>query len=403
MYTYFKFFILAASVLLWGCGSSSQKTEKTNNSRVEKPAKTDHIDLPEKGEDILAVSSFADTVLYIPLETTPQSLIRKIFQIQLIGDKILLDCNDKLLLYSQSGKFIRQIGQKGNGPGEYNYVCNSVARGDTIYISPTNKQTIIKYLLNGDFVGEKLLPGHFRMSWFDMTPDGEFVSYADLARGKLDVLDKNLSKINQLIINHNAPVSTPPTIYRNMYDYSLQNGSERRLLFTDYMSDTIWDISKGRKKVGYVLNMGDKILPEKYRFERFGFDHKAWMKAAAPYQKIKMVETPDYLFLFQKGWTTEKILNTIYIYNRADNTIKRYDTPYIYDDLVGKRNLNVLYSSHDCLMAVVNPFELKPELEKEQVEGQTGKDAPSPAWLKQMSKVKEDDNPILVIIHPKVN
>ena len=400
MYPYLKFFVLAASVLLWGCNSSAKKTETTNGSKAQKSY---HINLPQKGERKLNVSEIADTVLYIPLETTPQSLIKRIDKIQIIGDKILLDCNDKLLLYSQSGKFIRQIGQKGNGPGEYNYVCTSVARGDTIYISPTNKRTIIKYLLNGDFVGEKLLPGHFQMGWFDMTPDGEFVSYADLARGKLDVLDRNLSKINQLIINYNAPASTPPTMYSNMYDYSLQNGSERRLLFTDYMSDTIWNISKGRKEVGYILNMGDKILPERYRFERFGFDHQAWVKAAAPYQKIKMVETPDYLFLFQKGWTTEKILNTIYIYNRADKTIKRYDTPYMYDDLVGKRNLNVLYSSHDCLMAVVNPFELKEELKKEQAESQTGKDAPVPAWLKQMSKVKEDDNPILVIIHPKAN
>jgi len=389
--------LLIVSVLsLIACAQKKTNSQTLTAGTEDKTRTTEipiHLKLPDRGADKLNVSEFADTVLYIPLETNSQSLIKGIYRTQIIGEHILLNCNDKLLLFSKSGKFIRQIGRKGKGPGEYNYVTDFVAVGDTIFISPSSKQTLIKYTINGDFIEELSLPDQFRMTWFDMTHQKKFVSYQGLQSGNLYILDKDLRTIDAITINYNARANPFPTALIDRFDHTMQNGSERRLLFTDYMNDTIWDLSNGRKEVGYVLNLGDKILPEKYRPERFGLEHEQWMKVAVPYQKIKMVETPYFLFIFQKGWTEEDIINTTYIYYIAEKKIAKYETPYIFDDLVGKQNLIPLYSSSDCILATINPFELKEELKKK-----TDRDSASSSWLEQMSKVKEDDNPILVII-----
>lgn len=231
------------------------------------------------------------------------------------------------------------------------------------------------------------------MTWFDITSQKKFVSYKGLQSGKLYVLNNNLSEIDTITINYNARPNPFPTAQFDRYDQTLQNGSERRLLFTDYISDTIWDISNGKKEVGYILNMGDKLIPERYRFERFGLDHEGFEKITAPYQKIRMVETPSFLFLFQKGWVEEDIINTTYIYDVAERSMKKFETPYVFDDLVGKINLIPLYSSNDCIMATINPMELKEQLKKKNVEY-----ALSPLWLEQMAKVSENDNHILVIM-----
>ncbi len=373
--------------------SKNKATDSVTEKKVPQIESPVHLKLPDKGVNKLNVSEFADTILYIPLETNSKSLLGGVFRTQITEDGILINSLGKLFLFSKDGKFIRQIGKQGKGPGEYQFVNDFVAVRDTIFISPSSKQTLIKYSINGDFIEELSLPDHFRMTWFDITSQKKFVSYKGLQSGKLYVLNNNLSEIDTITINYNARANPFPTAQFDRYDQTLQNGSERRLLFTDYISDTIWDISNGKKEIGYILNMGDKLIPEKYRFERFGRDHEGFEKVAAPYQKIKIVETPSFLFLFQKGWVEEDIINTIYIYDVAESSIKKYETPYIFDDLVSKQNLIPLYSSNDCIMAIISPMELKEELKKK-----SGEDSPSPLWLRQMASVDENDNPILVIM-----
>lgn len=397
MCTYFKFVVLAASVLLGGCGSSTQKkTEKTNNSKVEKSAKTYHIHLPEKGEDTLRVSSFADTVLYVPLETNSQSLIRRIVQVQLTDQYIFVNSRHKLLMFDYNGKFIRQIWKSGRGPGEYLLIYRFRVVHDTVYISSTGKRSVAIYDTNGHFIKEQPTP--MELAFFNVEPDGKFVAF-DRPAGTLVEFDRQLNVLDTIVVEQNvSPKRTRWMVWDEFDSYFYK--SRNRLLFTDYLNDTIWNISNGKKKVAYILNLGKKLLPWKFQSEYFDGDFNKFMKVAAAYDKIGFAPTSSYLFLMRKGYVAPE-LSSIYVRDLNSGMTRKFNTGFIYDDLVGKRNLMEPFSSHDCLMAVVNPFKLKEELKKKQAKSKVGKDAPSPAWLKQMSKVKEDDNPILVIIHPK--
>ncbi len=63
---------------------------------------------------------------FIPLETTDSCLCGSISAVKIVDDKIyIIDQESKrLLVFDTSGKFITQIGRRGNGPGEYMSVNN---------------------------------------------------------------------------------------------------------------------------------------------------------------------------------------------------------------------------------------------------------------------------------------
>jgi len=65
--------------------------------------------------------SFIDSCLFIPLETSVQSLIGYINQIEIIDNKffILDERSVRLKVFDHNGKFLYDVGRKGRGPGEY--------------------------------------------------------------------------------------------------------------------------------------------------------------------------------------------------------------------------------------------------------------------------------------------
>lgn len=351
-------FILAILInICISCSSNNQKKEqiKPRNN----PKLSTFINLPETGENKLNVSEFADTVMYIPLETNSNSFLKRVIQIQITDKYIFITGRDQLLLFSKEGKFIRQIGKKGKGPGEHLLIFGFVVVQDTVYISSSGKRSLLKYNINGSFLED--LPTLSQLPRFNVTPDNRIVSFIDIS-GKLVFFDKKLKGIDIITIDHN--VSDKRAIYSWWDDFDTFFQKSERLLFTNYMSDTIWDISNGRKDIGYIMNLGDQLLPKKYRVENFLGDFQRFEKTAARYQKINLFETPSFLFLFQKGWLEKNIINSTYIHDFATNSTRKFESPYIFDDLVGKQNLVPNYTSNNCIIATLNPVEFIVELKK---------------------------------------
>lgn len=82
---------------------------------------------------------------FIPLETRDDCLIGSVRKIIIVDSE-----GDKLLVFDLSGKFIAQIGRKGNGPGEYRSICNFHINKEKqiITISDGGQSRIIQYQLN---------------------------------------------------------------------------------------------------------------------------------------------------------------------------------------------------------------------------------------------------------------
>lgn len=64
--------------------------------------------------------------------------------------------NNAAKLFNKAGKFIANIGEIGQGPGEYKFVYDIAIdeQGKSIYLTSLVGESILKYNMNGDYIGE---------------------------------------------------------------------------------------------------------------------------------------------------------------------------------------------------------------------------------------------------------
>ncbi|MCG8306144.1 MAG: 6-bladed beta-propeller, partial [Cytophagales bacterium] len=136
---FFAILLLALSLIACAFDENAKADKRTKSDTTN----VESLRFPENGEDTLKVSYFADTVLYVPLETVAESFIKRANQIWMDDSIILINDNRRLLMFSRVGKFVRQVGRIGNGPGEYQGIFSFEVIDDTIYLSSTDKKSLI--------------------------------------------------------------------------------------------------------------------------------------------------------------------------------------------------------------------------------------------------------------------
>jgi len=385
------FFALTVFTLI-ACVQKETNNKETEPVTEEKIVFPHNVHLPDEGQGNLTTSIFASEVQYIPLETNKNSLLRGVGQIMMNDSIIVVSDFRKLLLFKKDGTFLRQVGRSGKGPGEYSRIFNFELNGDTIYLTSTGKRSVIKYTLDGKFqeeieVGDQLT--HFRV-----TTGGQIVWYS-VEIGELKYYDASMKLINKLRPENLTELPNRWS-YWDTFDTYFQI-SHSKLLFTTYFSDTIWNVSNGRKEAIYIFNLQDKLLPRNLlvNYGQDG-DFKKYKKQATRCHKINFMETQNKLFIFQKTWI-ENDMNTIYIHEIGIDTTRKYTGPFITDDLTSGMKLRIRAENQcleNALIASVNPIDLVTEIEKSDAD----KTEVYNSWREKMQRVKFDDNPILVIM-----
>ena len=95
------------------------------------------------------LSSIADEVTPIPLETNEDCLISFISRVIMTKDYYFVLSSD-LYQFNKKGKFIRQIGERGRGPNEYSRI-NSIAVDEeeqTVFMATGQK--LLAYNFSGE-------------------------------------------------------------------------------------------------------------------------------------------------------------------------------------------------------------------------------------------------------------
>ena len=137
------YFILFSSFLLYSCRNG------TNGDLMEIL-----VDIGKNSP--LLLTEITEEFTAIELELTEESminpdLIRKV----LLCDSFVFVLDEQMLVFDRKGKFIRSIGSKGQGPGEYIFIQSFTfdEKNKIIYII-NNRSQIIGYDLNGNFIKE---------------------------------------------------------------------------------------------------------------------------------------------------------------------------------------------------------------------------------------------------------
>lgn len=76
----------------------------------------------------------------VPLETTDSCLLMGVDKVVAFENRLYVFDSQRPVLYEfdEEGRFVRQISRKGNGPGEYQLICDFMIDKDRRNIMPYN-------------------------------------------------------------------------------------------------------------------------------------------------------------------------------------------------------------------------------------------------------------------------
>jgi hypothetical protein len=235
---------------------SETSTEKQQLHRLE-------IRKSLENKEELFLSSYANQIQYIPLETTPSCLISEIRSLKTIGDDIyILDTKAGVFRFDKQGQFVNQVGKKGNGPGEYGMVFNFEIIEELneilLYCYPAGKINVYD-LQSAEF--KRSFKPNFDNSGFVAFPQKQltfiipqsheqntpFELYRTNLQGEIidSVADSRLPRISGM------HASSSPRYYRN----------KNLLFYMDGFQDTLFSYSPNFEKEAYlqfILNNSQK-------------------------------------------------------------------------------------------------------------------------------------------------
>lgn len=158
-------------------------------------------------------SSFIGQIEVIPLTSEHKSVVltnpQKIVSYE---NRFYILDNNRLFCYGPSGKFIRFIGERGHGHGEYINIATFVVSDHTIRLLDSFKNTLIAFTTDGDFISETDAPEGILSNVADAvfeTDDLLFMTnhiYNDqneiytrwnISTGEVSVVDKTPVKTNE--------------------------------------------------------------------------------------------------------------------------------------------------------------------------------------------------------------
>lgn len=380
---------LAVVAVLCSCGGKPKTHSVAQTGLVTIP-----LEASIEEERKVALSDLAEKVEYIPLETDTNCLVGNLWDNRIIRSKqyFFLAMGKSLLQYSLNGKFVRNIGSVGQGPGEYSWITDIDVRDDSRQLFVSTDEKINVYdIETGKFLHS--LPAGYRDFQFKMLNDTTAFRFLYNSNGQV----KNRVLITD---NHGDTLRAYPrydlfTVKEGMA-YMIGSSNDRfmyrcgsDICYRENYNDTIFTVTEEALIPRYLVDLGKYHLPLEYRFEVLG-DNKKFAELATPYLAIHPIETADYLFIPYEAWAGDNsVKGQLAIYDKrsgecytvADRTLKD-DFNHLFDFIP-----TVALDDH-TLLKVFTAEAIFKLAEKE----------PSILEHEALKGLQEDDNPVLMVV-----
>ena len=424
---FFLFFL--AVIVLISCKERGAEKNKQNVTRssLEFPIKIDMEKLIKTEFKEIGLSTVADSIEYIPLETTQGSLIKEVRQVVLADSFIFVLTNNKILKFNRKGEFLRQIGSLGKGPGEYLGVRNINIDDNRkiLFIFSNYLRKLIKYTYNNAFISDIPLFVSDLASFVSFTGKNHFAAFGvwtppdwktedmflaailDSSGRVIQKIDSPLRQFDNFV--NRKDIQYPGTFLPTYFDSAA--------ICLGYGCDTIYTLTHHSIEPKYILNLGKYNAPADIKFG-FGANMGARIRMSEKkYNYIFLlhapIETREYLFLHfsLKGYmylaAFNKFKGETTVFRKKGNVrngviVNVYDIGFK-NDLDGglyfyPRWVNL---KGDVWIAAYNSFELKSKLTKNQQSLNAKYPEKHKSLIQLANKLNENDNPVLMIAHVK--
>jgi hypothetical protein len=248
----------------------------------------------------VSLTSITDSVKYIKLETNAKCLVGRINKIIIHNNFIYVGSFHNIFKFDMNGKFICQIGTKGQGPREYVQLRDFVVKNDSLFILTRNK--VLTFNINGSFLTEV----SFNTDGLSLNKTNScFVTDNDQT-GTIDFFDKKGNMVKSEKVKSNLDKKFPVMVmyrHQNLFFQSRDN-----FCVNTFHNDTIYQIDKSNIFSPYLLiNLGKYKLPPNKRAEAVNLEKFGTI--SAPYVRPGLMETKNYIFLEINKWERKSQVN----------------------------------------------------------------------------------------------
>ncbi|WP_167619152.1 6-bladed beta-propeller [Maribellus sediminis] len=290
-----------ALLMVLGICNACQEKNKTQNTEGTSSFYTIPFDEIVKNKREVKLSEFATEAKIIQFENIPEAMLGEVEDIELTKDYIFVKFwEHPVLQFSHDGKYIRDIGKRGNGPGEYG-TCMKLSideKNEKVYIH-TGELDVKVFNFNGDYLktyNYEALQNF--MSFWIWGRDSCLISYFEPIDGTEPFV----------FIEHDAKGDTLQTIANHIFwdakgefgsitpFFGIQNFSYRfsgKSHLKGAYNDTVYTYNDSNKLVPkYNIDLGHYKLPDDLIYERKRTrpvpDNLIW---------TGVHETSDYIFI----------------------------------------------------------------------------------------------------------
>ena len=288
--------LLGAGLLSTACNNSTQDSSQLPYN----------VNLERDINNIKAIplSSLGSGLEYIPLETDTACLIETISNVSVSDSFIFVSDSKRLLLFDRAGKYLRQIGSTGRGPGEYLNIGDFIIDYKNREIYVLSFRAVLVYDFKGQFQRDFKID--FPSRQFLLNESDELVLHPfNLPQPTTGpayswyIMDKSGSIRTKLVntlkrVNKGVIVPISP-----LYLY---NGTTH---FMEFGVDTLYNYDNNTKKPYAVFHSGNlKLPPDPTMSEVPNIKGKIWVSDVREIKKS----------LFVKIWwdLSDSITNCVY-------------------------------------------------------------------------------------------
>ena len=368
----------------------------------EKPITKIIIDPDKDPETKFLLTELSSDIRYLKLETRPECMIDQVMKVLVDNTLVFVHSHSNpaghLFIFSNSGKFIRQIGKQGRGPGEYSSVHDFTLDRENkkiYFIDSMGKLFVYDYsgkclkteIIVSDPSGITYYNKHLFMvqSWPTYFLNNGFaVTIRDLEQNTPD-----LKLINRKYIKFDKQIQD--VVYNSNFWFSSNNQSSVSLIEAKF--DTLYYISvEGKIEAKYLFDLTNKTPQNLFFVQEYD-------DALTKYSSYSLIiETDKYIIL--------RILHRsqfyLYFFNKNTGKLLKQNTNMlkqnIYNDYDGglpftPRGL----ADKDVIFAIQSPSKIKEKLENP--DNLMIKNTAAYSYIKDLTKDAEiTDNPILVFV-----
>lgn len=267
MYLFIQKLLIAYILLFVACKQNANSSQAEKQENISENLKT--IDLASNFKlenEKMKLSDVVSNVEYIKLETTDESVIPNAVRLKTTDKYILVSdwVFEYIYLFNKEGKFIRKIGQLGQGPRQYRLGISYTANDSIAYIQTNWLGKIMKYRLSDNsFAGEipakntkeiYLLPNNNIVAVLRAGNDIKKIFTALIMNNKGDTIAYKKPYINIERIQKSYP--------ENYLGELISWQTKGQICIYEFNNDTIYSIRKSEIKPRYVLKLGKYKMPE---------------------------------------------------------------------------------------------------------------------------------------------